>query len=170
MIGTLLVEILILWALFALFMAWVVHGKGPLGGIFYYPKEVQERVLELGLIEERTLKRWRNTANSVLCILVLVALYIMIVLVNRAASFWDCVWQFYVLFLGMEVFDVFAVDTLWVACSDWWDIPGTEDLRYLYQDYKTKIKVKGLKLIVMAIPLSAIVGGLYWLMAVVVSL
>lgn len=170
MIGTLLVEILILWALFALFMAWVVHGKGPLGSIFYYPKEVQARVLELGLIDEKTLKRWRNTANSILCILVFIALYIMIVLVNRAASFWDCVWQVYVLFLGMEVFDVFAVDTLWVACSDWWDIPGTEDLRYLYQDYKTKTKVKGLKLIVMAIPLSAIIGGLYWLMAVLTTL
>lgn len=166
MIGTLLIEILILWALFALFMAWVVRGKGPMGGIFYYPKEVQERVLELGLIDAKTLKRRRNTANSVLCIWVLITLYIMIVPVNRAAGYWDCVWQFYVLFLGMEVFDVFAVDTLWVACSDWWDIPGTEDLRHLYQDYKMKIKVKGLKLIVMTIPLSAIVGGLYWLMAV----
>ena len=163
MIGTLLIEILILWALFALFMAWVVHGKGPLGGIFYYPKEVQARVLELGLIDEKTLKRRRNTANSVLFIGAFVVLYIMIVPVNGAASYWDCVWQVGVLFLGMEVFDVFAVDTLWVACSDWWDIPGTEDLRYLYQDYRTKIRVKGLKLIVMAIPLSAVAGGLYWL-------
>ena len=37
MIGKLIVEILILWILYALYMAILVHKRGPLGGIFFYP-------------------------------------------------------------------------------------------------------------------------------------
>lgn len=51
------VEILILWCLFAVYMAILVGGKGSIGGIQFYPKEVQERVLELGMITKEQLKK-----------------------------------------------------------------------------------------------------------------
>ena len=43
-------------------------------------------------------------------------------------TYFSCCWQFYILFLGAEFFDWLVIDTIWVALSDWWIIPGTEDL------------------------------------------
>lgn len=164
MLLKLILEILVLWVWFALFMAWIVKGKGPLGGIFYYDKQVQQRVMELGLIDQKTLQKWRTAANSTLVVGDVVILFIMIVLVNGARSFWDCAWQFYVLFIGMELFDLAAVDILWVAKTKWWDIPGTEDLQQLWHDPTKKIKGKA-RLLIVTIPLAAIFGGLYCLIA-----
>ena len=82
--------------------------------------------------------------------------------VNGARSWFDCAWQFYVLFLGAEFFDWLAIDTIWVALSDWWLIPGTEDLNDTWHNVHIK-QWKMLKLIPFAIPLAAVVGGLYWL-------
>lgn len=71
-------------------------------------------------------------------------------------------WQYYVLFMGQELYDWFVVDVWWVGISSWWIIPGTEDLLPLWHDPMIKFKGK-LKLPVAAIPLAAIVGGLYFL-------
>lgn len=158
----LIAEIIVLWGLFALYMAVVVHGKGPVGGLFFYPKTVQERVLELGLIDEKTLKRRRNIAYIELVVGILIVFYILIVVVNQADTFWDCAWQFYVLFLGMELFDLFAVDIHWVAHTDWWDIPGTEDLQHYWHDPTPKIKAKA-TFPLLTIPFAAVIGGLYYL-------
>lgn len=66
------------------------------------------------------------------------------------------------LFLGAEFFDWLFIDTLWVALSDWWLIPGTEDLNYTWHNVHVK-QWKLLKLIPFSVPLTAAVGGLYWL-------
>ena len=57
MIGKLIIEILILWIIYALYMAILVHKRGPLGGIFFYPKVMQERVIEIGLMTEREFQK-----------------------------------------------------------------------------------------------------------------
>ena len=62
MIGKIIIEILILWIIYSLYMAVLVHKRGPLGGIFFYPKVMQERVIEIGLMTERELKRRRTFA------------------------------------------------------------------------------------------------------------
>jgi len=49
MIAKLIIEVLIMWILYAIYMAILVHGKGPVGGIFFYPTAMQDRVVELGL-------------------------------------------------------------------------------------------------------------------------
>ena len=66
MIGKLIIEILILWIIYALYMAILVHKRGPLGGIFFYPKVMQERVIEIGLMTEQELKRRRTLAYILL--------------------------------------------------------------------------------------------------------
>ncbi len=63
MLGKLIVEILILWVCYALYMAILVHQRGPIGGIFFYPKVMQERVTQLGLITAEELKRRRTFAR-----------------------------------------------------------------------------------------------------------
>ena len=56
------VEILILWVCYILYMAILVHRRGPLDGIFFYLKCVQDRTVELGCGGGRNagalLKRW----------------------------------------------------------------------------------------------------------------
>ena len=155
-------EILILWACYALYMAILVHGRGPIGGIFFYPKAMQDRVIELGLISGRELRRRRKFAYILLLAWMLLIPLIMIVFVNGTRSYWDCCWQFYALFLGAEFFDWLVIDTIWVALSDWWLIPGTEDLNRTWHSVHVK-QWKMVKLIPASIPLAAIVGGLYWL-------
>ena len=74
-------------------MAILVHKRGPIGGIFFYPKGMQERVIELGLITLEELKRRRAFAYVlILAWMILVPLAI-IVFVNGARSYWDCCWQ-----------------------------------------------------------------------------
>lgn len=159
-----IVEILILWIFFALFMRMLVHRRGPIGGIHYYPKVVQQRVVELGLITEREIRVQSVIAAVVLITMDLVFPYLMIVIANGARTFWDCVWQYYVLFMGQELFDWIAVDIIWVAMSDWWIIPGTEDLNDTWHDPKKKFLGK-LILIPAAVPIAAVVGGIFFLLA-----
>ncbi|MBR7016239.1 MAG: hypothetical protein IKI12_07325 [Lachnospiraceae bacterium] len=161
MIGKLIIEILILWILYALYMAILVHKRGPLGGIFFYPRVMQERVIETGLMTEREVRSRRTFAFSLLLALMILVPGFMILCVNGAQTYFSCCWQFYVLFLGAEFFDWLVIDTIWVAMSDWWIIPGTEDLNDTWHSVRIK-QWKMLKLIPAAVPVSAIIGGLYW--------
>jgi len=162
MAGRIAIEILILWVCYALYMAVLVHRRGPIGGIFFYPKAMQDRAVELGLISDRELRSRRKFAYILLLAWMFLITLIMIVLINGARSYWDCCWQFYALFLGAEFFDWLVIDTIWVALSDWWLIPGTEDLNRTWHSVHVK-QWKMVKLIPASIPLAAIVGGLYWL-------
>ncbi|SCW51156.1 hypothetical protein SAMN02910456_01529 [Ruminococcaceae bacterium YRB3002] len=162
MIWKIIIEILILWVIYAAYMAKLVYKRGPVGGIFFYPKVMQDRVIELGLITEKELKLRRNLAYISLIAWMLIVPFVMIVMINGARSYWDCCWQFYVLFLGAEFFDWLVIDTLWVAVSDWWIIPGTEDLNDTWHSVNVK-KWKMVRLIPFSIPLAAVVGGLYWI-------
>jgi hypothetical protein len=161
MIGKLIIEILILWILYALYMAILVHKRGPLGGIFFYPKVMQERVIETGLMTEQELRSRRTFAYILLLALMILVPGFMILCVNGAQTYFSCCWQFYVLFLGAEFFDWLVIDTIWVAMSDWWIILGMEDLNDTWHSVHVK-RWKMLKLIPLAIPISAIIGALYW--------
>ena len=161
MIGKLIIEILILWILYALYMAILVHKRGPLGGIFFYPKVMQERVIETGLMTEQELRSRRTFAYILLLALMILVPGFMILCVNGAQTYFSCYGQFYVLFLGAEFFDWLVIDTIWVAMSDWWIIPGMEDLNDTWHSVHVK-RWKMLKLIPLAIPISAIIGALYW--------
>ena len=161
MIGKLIIEILILWIIYALYMAILVHKRGPLGGIFFYPKVMQERVIETGLMTEQELRSRRTFAYILLLALMILVPGFMILCVNGAQTYFSCCWQFYVLFLGAEFFDWLVIDTIWVAMSDWWIIPGMEDLNDTWHSVHVK-QWKMLKLIPLAIPVSAAIGALYW--------
>lgn len=157
----LIVEIPILWVCYVLYMAILVHKRGPIGGIFFYPKAMQERAIALGLITQEELKRRRRFATVLLIGWMLLLPLVMIVFVNGGRSYWDCCWQYYVLFLGAEFFDWLVIDTFWVALSDWWLIPGTEDLNDTWHSAKIK-RWKMVKLIPFSVPIAAIAGSLCW--------
>lgn len=159
-------EIIVLWGFFAVYMAIFVARKGPVGAAFFYPKQVQHRIVELGLITEAQLKRRRNFAYILLVAGDFLIPLIMVIYINGATNYWDCVWQFYVLFIGQELFDWLAVDTIWVTMSSWWMIEGTEDLSYTWHDPKLKA-LKMPKLLIMTIPIALIFGGAYYLIGMI---
>lgn len=161
MILKIVIEIIILWLVFALYMEFLVRKKGPIGGIQFYPKQVQERVVKLGLITKEKIKKQSVVSMVLLLAIDLVLPFIMIIYVNNARTYWDMVWQYYVLFMGQELYDWFVVDVWWVAISDWWLIPGTEDLNHLWHDPKIKFLGK-IKLIFAAVIIAVLAGGIYW--------
>lgn len=161
MAGKLIVEILILWILYAGYMAVLAHKRGPLGAVFFYPKVMQERVIGMGLMTRQEFRRRRTFAYILLLALMILVPGFMILRVNGAQTYFSCCRQFCVLFLGAEFFDWLVIDTIWVALSDWWIIPGTEDLNDTWHSVHVK-QWKMLQLIPFSIPLSAIIGALYW--------
>ena len=60
----LVIEILILWVWFALFMLALVGRKGPVGGIIFYPKVMQDRVIEMGLTTAKKIKQRTVSAGT----------------------------------------------------------------------------------------------------------
>ena len=164
MILQIILEIFILWIWFAIYMEILVRKKGPIGAVYFYPKEIQQRVIELGLRTEKQIKKEKYFAFILLIAGDFIIPFIMIVLINGARNFTDCAIQFYILFYGMEFYDWFFVDTLWVAKSSWWIIPQTEDLLHIWHDPQRKSK-KMIKLLWITIPFSFIAGGIYSLIA-----
>ena len=162
MFWTIAYEILFLWVCYAVYMAVLVHKRGPVGGIFFYPQAMIDRVIALGLITKEEFRKRKRFAYILLIAWMLVIPGVMILWINGARSYLDCCRQFYMLFLGAEFFDWLFIDTIWVALSDWWLIPGTEDLNYTWHSIHVK-QWKMLKLIPFSVPLAAAVGGLYWL-------
>ncbi len=162
MVIKIIAEILILWVIYAIYMEILVRRRGPIGGVFFYPKVIQNRVMELNLITEKELKNRRLYAYILLIAWMIIIPMIMIVFINGARTYIDCCMQFCILFLGAEFYDWLFIDTIWVALSDWWIIPGTEDLLDTWHSTSIK-KWKMLKLVPFSIVLSFIIGGLYYL-------
>ena len=75
MILKIITEVLIMWILYAIYMAILVHGKGPVGGIFFYPMAMQDRVVELGLTTKDKIKRGKSFAFVLSFVWMFVALF-----------------------------------------------------------------------------------------------
>ena len=165
MVAKLLVETLVIWALFFLYVWLSTVPLGPVGGAFYYEQDIQDRLVELGLItHERIARRcWVALASGLVAMLAV--LFVCVCVVNGERSYLDIVWQTYVLFALMETFDCVVIDTLWVALSGWWDIPGIEDLSASYKDWRARMRAKAPRICLGGIPLAFILGGLFWLLA-----
>ncbi len=165
MLAKLLVETLVIWALFFLYVWLSTVPRGPVGGAFYYEQDIQDRLVDLGLISRERIERRRRIAVASGIVAVLVVLFVCVCVINGARRYLDIVWQTYALFILMELFDCVVIDTWWVALSGWWDIPGTEDLRASYKDWRAHMRAKLPRICLGGIPLSFILGGLFWLVA-----
>lgn len=155
MIINIILEILCLWIWFVIYMAVLVKKRGPIGALFFYPSEVGDKAIKLGLTTNKELNNRKIWAMILLLLGDLFIPYVMIVKINGANSFWQFFIQYFILFYGMEFFDWYFIDTLWVAKSDWWIIPGLEDLNYLWHDPNIK-KNKMLKIIPVGILFSLV--------------
>lgn len=103
--------------------------NGPVGLVLLYEKDVQERVVELGLTTKERIKN-----NFIICsIAMFIPLFVlpplMVYGINGATDFWDAFWQMSIILWIQGVFDRIFIDWYWVGKTKAWEIPGTEDLK-----------------------------------------
>lgn len=101
---------------------------GAVGSVYFFEKEVRERVVELGLITEETIRKRYAVAGIALFVPVLFLVPCMVYFVNGAREFWDIFWQATAILWITGVFDRLFIDWYWVGHTKAWIIPGTEDL------------------------------------------
>jgi hypothetical protein len=107
-----------------------VVAKGPLGGLFFYPKNVQQRVLELGLTDDETVQKRKKWFFTVLVIVIVALPVLFIGFWNRVSDFPTAYVQTLILLEIMNWYDGIVIDRLWVGHSKFWVIKGCEDLPY----------------------------------------
>lgn len=107
----------------------VAIADGPVGGIGFYEKNVQERVVELGLTTKEEIKKRSGTIMLALFLPVLTVVPALVYLLNGASGFMDGFVQMSLVYLIMGVFDRVFIDWYWVGRTKAWIIPGTEDLQ-----------------------------------------
>ena len=66
MFWTIALEILFLWVCYAAYMAVLVHRRGPVGGLFFYPQAMIDRVKALGMISEEEFRKRKRFAFTLL--------------------------------------------------------------------------------------------------------
>ena len=107
----------------------IAIANGVHNGVFLYEKDVQERVVKMGLITEekirRNMKLFKCITMPMMIAFVLWAVYG----INGARGFLTPFVQIYVLAMAEGLFDRFFIDTYWVGHTKAWTIPGTEDLK-----------------------------------------
>ena len=119
---------------FIVLMACVVGiSNGAVNLVYLYEKEVQDKVVEMGLITREKIKR-----NKMLFMLfgMLPCWIFMIWAVyglNGARGFFEGFWQIYVIMMIEGLFDRLFIDFFWVGKTKAWIISGTEELMpYIY--------------------------------------
>ena len=165
MLARLLTETLVIWVLFFLYVWLSTVPLGPVGGAFYYEQDIQDRLVELGLITHERIARRRMVAVASGLVAMLAVLFTCVCVVNGARRYVEITWQTYVLYALMETFDCVAIDTWWVALSGWWDIPGTEGLRASYKDWRARMRIKAPRIYLGGIPLALVLAGIFWHLA-----
>ena len=107
--------------------------NGAVGLVCLYEKEVQERVVELGLTTESKIKRNAQFFQLVGMIPFFVFVILSVYGINGARGFWDGFWQTCFIIMAEGLFDRLFIDWYWVGKTKTWIIPGTEDLMpYIY--------------------------------------
>lgn len=114
---------------FILLMVCVIGIKnGPVGSVYFYEPEVQERVVQLGLTTKEKIRRDYAIAGVCLFLPVLVLVPAMVWFLNGARTFAELFWQMTAVLMIMNLFDRIFIDWYWVGRTKAWIIPGTEDL------------------------------------------
>lgn len=102
--------------------------NGPVGLVVFYEKDVQDRVVELGLTTKDRIKRNTIISSAALFVPVLFLVPAMVYFINGARGFLNIFWQISAVLWIMGLFDRIFIDWYWVGHTKAWLIPGTEDL------------------------------------------
>ena len=104
---------------------------GAIDGLYFYPKPVQDRAIEIGLTTSETMNRKRKLFMTEFYIVMLVTLVLIIGLWNHISDF-KTAYIYALLFLEvMNWYDGIVIDEVWVRYSKFWVLPGCEDMPYV---------------------------------------
>ena len=123
-------QLILYCALFTLMVKYAVRG-GAIDGLYFYPKTVQERAMEIDLTDKKTMNRKRKRFMALFYVVMLTALVLIIAFWNRVRDFQRAYLQALLFLEVMNVYDGIVIDKIWVGYSKFWILPGCEDLPYI---------------------------------------
>ena len=144
-----------------LFICVVGIANGPAGLACFYEKNVQERVIGLGLTTAGRIKKATLRAALAIYIPDLILVPAAVYLINGAHGFRDGFIQMTAVYMIAVLFDRIFIDIVWVGHTKAWEIPGTEDLKP-YIPVKVQVGKWLGCLIMFPLMAAAIAGGLSW--------
>lgn len=109
----------------------IAVGNDAVNGAYFYPKEIQQRLIELGRTDQKTISRKRKICMTSFYVVLPVAMLLIIGCWNGVSDFKKAYLQALLFLEVMNWYDGFIIDKLWVGCSKFWKIPGTEDLPFV---------------------------------------
>ena len=114
---------------FTLLMICVISIKnGPEGGVHYYEKDVQDRVVEMGLLTEKDIKRNKSLLAIPFFVMMIIVCPVMVFFLNGASGFTEGFIHLLIAYMICNLFDRIFIDWYWVGHTKAWIISGTEDL------------------------------------------
>lgn len=106
---------------------------GPVGMVFFYEKEVQDKAIELGLTTQEAINKRKMITFIALLVPQFLLVPLVVYLVNGASDFKTAAIQMTVIYMISGLFDRLFIDWYWVGKTKAWIIPGTEEMRpYIY--------------------------------------
>ncbi len=112
---------------FILFLPCVIAiANGAEQGVFLYEKDVQERVVQMGLITKDKIN-WNGKVFRMTLLPMVVFVLWAVYGINGARGFVQPFLQIYAMAMAEGLFDRFFIDWYWVEHTKVWTIPGTDD-------------------------------------------
>ena len=133
-----IIQLIFYCLLFTLMVKLAVRNNA-INALYFYPKPVQERALELGLTTKEKVQKSRTIFMTAFYIVMLTALVLIIGLWNGVSDFGTAYLQSVLFLVVMNWYDGIVIDKLWVGYSKLWIIKGTEDIPYI-QTWKQVLK------------------------------
>ena len=149
---------LILYCLLFTAMVKIAVIGGAVNGLYFYPKAVQDRAIELGISDHATIDRRFKCFMTAFYIVMLAALVLIIGVWNKVTCFGEAYWQALLFLEVMNVYDGIVIDKLWCGHSKFWVLPGLEDMPYV-QTWRQVLKKRSM-LVLIWVAGAAIVGGI----------
>ncbi len=119
----------LIMAFWLLLICVVGISNGPVGMVFFYEKDVQDRVIELKLTTPERIKKGMVLSGIAMWSVDLFVVPLVVYFVNGVDGFLDGFTQLIVIYMIMNLFDRLFIDWYWVGHTNTWVIPGTEDLK-----------------------------------------
>lgn len=150
-------QLMLYCLIFTLMVRYAVRG-GAVDGLYFYPKTVQERAIEIGLTTQETIKKKRKIFMTEFYIVMLTALVLIIGLWNHVSDFKTAYLQALLFLEIMNIYDGIVIDKIWVGYSKFWLIPGCEDIPYV-QTWMQVLKKRSFLALIWVVG-AAIVAGI----------
>ena len=104
---------------------------GAADGLYFYPKPVKDKAIELGITDRETIDRRFKRFMMTFYIVMAASLVLIVGLWNGVSDFGMAYLRSLLFLEVMNWYDGIVIDKLWVGHSKFWVIPGLEDMPYV---------------------------------------